>query len=484
MSMHDDGTQQVVQQNNLIQFPNSNFFSLNEVTHIENDNKTLFDNTNISKIFNGPISGDMWKKIKALNSKYPDNFDWSIYDQIYNRFGDNQPRGSVVFKTTFKLVNYHTSCSKCHHAFEIDSYGRGCIHNCVFCYAKDQLTSHGFWNRPVPFPVDLSEVRKIMHTIFETDRPSKWRAVMDAKVPLRIGSMSDSFMGMDKKYGVTKELIKILNYYQYPHIIFTRSDLAADDEYLSIFNKDLVSIQYSISGNNERYTRLVEPGAPSYKRRLAALKKIAEAGFWTTVRLNPFFPMYPDGYFTDEKSIVERFGSKANVPKFDYFDWSMLDELKEAKVPSILAGVVRLSSKAINNMSEATKLDIRSFFKPELLAGQGDKKYSDREIQHYYFQLAKEAQKRDIRFNTCYIGNGEKDYYQYQNLWSNKKDCCDAVGNVKGFTKTSQSINWEERTKHASCKVTAAKSQEQEQEMSKMYKALPSNNSIEQPYEI
>lgn len=427
----------------------------------------------ISRIFNGPVSADMWKKVKSLNSSYPDTFDWSIYDQIYNRFGENQPRGSVVFKTTFKLLNYHTSCSQCFYAFELDSYGRGCVHNCVFCYAKDQLSSHGFWNRPFPFPVDLSEVRKIMHTVFETDKPNKWREVMGKRTPLRIGSMSDSFMGMDKKYGVTKELIKILNYYKYPHIVFTRSDLAADDSYMEIYDRDLISIQYSISGNNEHYTRLIEPGAPSYKRRLAALKKLNEAGFWTTVRLNPFFPMFPDGYFTDEQSVIERFGSKEKAPKFDYFDWSMFDELSEAKVPSVLAGVVRLSSKAINNMSAATNLDIRSFFKPENLVGSGDKRYSDSEIRYYYLQLAKAAQKRGIRFNTCYIGNGEKDYYQYQSLWDNKKDCCDAVGNVKGFKNTSQSIDWEERIRHAACKTTARKAFEQQKIVSEIYENQP-----------
>lgn len=412
--------------------------------------------------FNGPISGPMWAKVKALDSKYPDTFDWATYDRIYDRYGENQPRGGVVFKTTFKLVNHHSTCNKCHQAFEIDSYGRGCIHNCVYCYAKDQLTTHGFWNRPMPFPVDLSEVRKIMYTVFESDKPSKWRNILIRRVPLRIGSMSDSFMHMDKKYGVTKELLKILNYYKYPHIIFTRSDLVADDEYLKILDRDLVSVQMSMSGNNEHLHRLIEPGAPSIKRRLAALQKLSESNFWTTVRINPMFPTHPDGYYTDKPSIIERFGSLENLPTFDLMNDEFIDQLKEAKVPSLLAGFVRLSSKAINSMSEVTGVDLRSFFKPEYLVGQGDKHYSDSEIAHYYFRLKKETHKRGIRFSTCYIGNGQKDFYQYQSLWDNKMDCCDAVGNVKSFTTTSQTVPWDERLKHAPCKEHALKSKAQE----------------------
>lgn len=418
----------------------------------------------------GPIENQMRTKLsKLVNTKYPDTFDWSTYDKIAKRYGDNQPRGGVVFKTTFKLVNHHSTCNKCFQAFEIDSYGRGCIHNCIYCYAKDQLTTHGFWNRPMPFPVDLSEVRKILYTVFETDKPSKWRNILSKKIPLRIGSMSDSFMHMDKKYGITKELLKMLNFYEYPHIIFTRSDLVAADEYLALLNRDLVSVQMSMSGDNEVLHKLIEPGAPSVERRLKALKRLAAANIWTTVRINPMFPVRPDGFYTDKDDVTLRFGSLENAPKFEIMSEEFWDKLEEANVPSVLAGFVRLSMTAINSITRATGIDIKSFFKPENLAGHGDKKYSDKEIAFYYFNQKKEASKRHIRFNTCYIGNGQKDFYQYQSLWDNKKDCCDAVGNVKAFKSTSQEITWDERLKFAPDKATAIKSREQEVEFDEKF---------------
>ena len=414
----------------------------------------------------GPIEKKMRLTLSKLkDSKYPDTFDWSIYDKIAARYGNEQPRGGVVFNTAFKLVNYHTSCSKCHYAFELDTYGRGCIHNCIYCYAKDQLSSHGYWNRPMPFPVNMVEVRKAFFNVFETEKPSKWRDVLEKKVPLRIGSMSDSFMWMDRKYKVTQELLKILSFYNYPYIVFTRSDLVATDEYMKLIRPDLASIQMSISGGNEHLTQLIEPGAPSVNRRLKALEKLATAGIWTTVRINPLFPIYPDGYFTDQESIRKRFGSRENCPKFELFNLDFISQLREAKVPSLLAGFVRLSSWAINNMSKETGLDFLSFFKPEFVKGHKDKKYSDSEIAFYYKMIQAECQKQGVRFNTCYIGNGEKDYYQYQHLWDNGKDCCDAVGNVAAFNTTSQTISWDERLRHASSKETAEKSMKQEKEM-------------------
>jgi len=331
----------------------------------------------------------------------------------------------------------------------------------------------------MPFPVNLAEVRKVFYTVFETNKKSKWREILEKRIPIRIGSMSDSFMWMDRKYKVTQELLKILNFYNYPHIIFTRSDLVAHDDYLKLLNKDLVSVQMSICGGNEHLTQLIEPGAPSVLRRLKALKTLNEEGYWTTVRVNPLFPMYPDGYFTDPDSIRMRFGKKENCPEFMLFEAEFIAQLKEHKVPSMLAGFVRLSTWAINNMTRETGIDFKSFFKPELLAGHGDKRYSDSEIAFYYKLIQAECAKNDIRFNTCFIGNGLKDYYQYQELWDNKGDCCDARGNVKAFQASSQEVPWEFREKQAACKEIAQKSRKQVEEMREIYR--PQNFTEEAP---
>lgn len=420
----------------------------------------------------GPIEAEMRQTIgKLVGCRYPDHFDWSVYDKLAAKFSET-PRGGVVFNTTFKLVNHHTSCNKCHYAFEIDSYGRGCFHNCVYCYAKDQLTSHGFWNRPQPFPVNLATIRKVFYTVFETDKSNTWRSIMERRIPIRVGSMSDSFMWLDTKYGVTKELLKIFKFYKYPYIIFTRSDLVAHDDYLALLDKKLCSVQFSIAGNNNRFTRIIEPGAPSYDRRLKALRKLADAGFWTTVRINPLFPKYPDGYYTDSLSIADRFGDRKKCPTLPFYDDQFIGELADAGVPSVLAGFVRLSNTAINNLSKVSGVDVKSFYKPELYEARGDKRYSDTEIAHYYRMLLRDCQQHKIRFNTCYIGNGIKDYFQYQDLWSNKGDCCDAQGQVQAFRgATCQDIPWSERRRHAPCKTDADQSQKMEVQATQEYNA-------------
>ena len=386
------------------------------------------------------------EKLKKVSS-YKCEYDFEIYRELELRYADNPPRGGITFKSPFKLVNAHTTCQQCLYAFEVDTYGRGCVHDCVYCYAKDQLEMHGFWNRPIPFPCDITQIWKVFYTVFETNKNSKWRKILEQRIPIRIGSMSDSFMQMDRKYKVTLEFLKILKHYNYPYIIFTRSDLVAHDSYIEQMDKDLCSIQMSISSTNDELNKLIEPGAPSAKRRLRALEKLVKAGFWTTVRINPLFPIYPNGFFTDPN-----YDHSKDSPKFDYFSFEMIDEIADHGVQSILTGFVRLSGFGLNNISKVTGTDLREFFGEKKFKRSSNYHYDDKEIRYYYETIKERAENRGVQFTTCYIGNGEDHFWKDQDLWSNKTDCCNAKGNIKAFGADSRQIDWDERMRHFSVK--------------------------------
>jgi DNA repair photolyase len=392
-----------------------------------------------------PITDSMIDKAAALSlkSKYKMYYDFEIMRKHEIRFIDKEFRGGIIFKTPFKLANSHKSCQQCLYAFETDTYGRGCTHDCLYCYAMDQLTQRAMWNNPMPAPIDITEVWKVFYTVFETDKKSKWREVMEKRVPLRIGSMSDSFMWLDKKFKVTQELLKILDFYKYPYIIFTRSDLIATKPYIDLLNPNLCSIQMSIASTNDELNKFMEPGTPSVKRRLEALQKMVRAGFWTTVRVNPFFPIYADGYFSDPNF------DRDNMPEpFHYSSFDMIDEIAQYGVQSILAGMVRLSPVSMGRIERSLGRNLRELFTQKSKSVK-DWHLSDKEVRAYYERIHARCKQNAIQFTTCYIGNGEEQFWKDQDLWDNKKDCCNAKGRVQAFKKTdSRSIPWEVRLKH------------------------------------
>ena len=399
-----------------------------------------------------PNTDEMALESERLNrlSSFQSTFDWEPIRALELRTIKNPVRGGFLFKSPFKLVNAHVTCQQCLYAFEIDTYGRGCVHNCVYCYAKEQLTLHGYWNNPFPVPADINAIRKVFYTVFETDKPTKWRKIVAQRIPIRIGSMSDSFMWLDDKLKVTKEFLKLLSHYKYPNLIFTRSDLVARDDYMSLLDRNLTSVQFSLSSVNDDMNKKLEPGAPSARRRLAAISKLNSNGIWTTVRLNPFFPTHPDGYYTNPD-----FSWDGEVPVFPFSSIEMIDEIAQAGTKSVLAGIVRLAPAALNNIEKASGINYRRFFTAGRTKSVKDYHYSDREIRYYYQKLKERCDLNNLEFTTCYIGNGEGNFWRDQDLWSNKIDCCNVKNRVSAFRKDSRQIPFEDRLKVSSTKGLA-----------------------------
>ncbi|MBK9039456.1 MAG: hypothetical protein IPL83_09885 [Bdellovibrionales bacterium] len=427
------------QPENIIPFPN---LSVEQVATLQ------------KPIIETPTTDELIRESKRLDrlSLYKSEYDWEIIRALEIRYKDRPIHSGIVKSNTIKLVNSHSTCQQCLYALEIDTYGRGCTHNCVYCYAKAELTVHGYWNNPIPVPVDLNEIRKIFYTAFETDKKSKWRELLLKRIPFRVGCMSDSFMWMDQKYKVSQEFLKIMKFYRYPYTVLTRSDLVATEEYIALLDKSLCSLQFSIPSTNDRMNKLIEPGTPSAKRRLAALKALNAAGFWTTVRINPLFPIYPDGYFTNPE-----FKWDGEIPKFDFTTFEMVDEIAATDTKSIIAGFGRFSSFALNNIQKATGFDLRKFYDRENVCKSArDWHYSDREIRHYYQEFKRRCDDKDIEMTTCYIGNGENHFWDHQDLWTNKKDCCNIKDRVSSFQTDAREIPFDSRLKFTTHKNSVA----------------------------
>ncbi|MCB9093345.1 MAG: hypothetical protein H6620_12390, partial [Halobacteriovoraceae bacterium] len=180
-----------------------------------------------------------------------------------------------------------------------------------------------------------------------------------------------------------------------------------------------------------------------------ALEKLVEAGFWTTVRINPLFPIYPEGYYSDPS-----FDRENNKLRFDYFSYDLIDKIADTGCQSLLAGMVRLSRYGLNQMKEATGIDLEPFFEVKNQKGnigikgvKRDFHFSEKEIRAYYERIHAKCIDRGIEFTTCYIGNGENMFWSDQDLWSNKTDCCNAKNRVKGFGEDARQLPFHTRLK-------------------------------------
>lgn len=180
------------------------------------------------------------------------------------------------FKSFYKTVGGNEG-NKCHYPTRLDTYGCGCQHDCKYCYAKSLLEFRNLWNNKQPSIADINKIKRLINRRWESGDI------------IRLGGMTDCFQPLEKKERVTYETIKALNDKRVGYLIVTKSALIADDDYISILDKELAHIQVSVTCTDDAFSRQYESASvPS--QRIAAIEKLQQAGFDVSLRLSPFVP--------------------------------------------------------------------------------------------------------------------------------------------------------------------------------------------------
>jgi DNA repair photolyase len=178
---------------------------------------------------------------------------------------------------------------------------RGCTHGCVYCYAPSLVHDERRWG-------DYVDAKINAPAVLERELRNLQKDV------IFISSASDPYQPVEAKYRLTRKSLEVIRKHDFPVLILTRSPLVLRD--LDILkNLRWVRVGFSISTASEHF---YEPGVPSLERRLAALRKLSDAGIKTWVSLAPIIP----------KLIL------------DDLDW-LFYELKRAKISAISLGLLR-----------------------------------------------------------------------------------------------------------------------------------------------
>jgi DNA repair photolyase len=168
----------------------------------------------------------------------------------------------------------------------------------------------------------------------------------------------------------------------------------------------------------------MEPNASKPEKRVQAIKKLGSLGFKTAFRINPLFPMYPDGFM-----------SKGIKHKLDvglsYFTFDMVNELISVKPHCIIAGFLRVCNSIMHEeMREKAGIDLEKYYV------LNTRYYSAEEIREYYTKIKGLCDQAGINFSVCYDADANFDTFRY--LWANPEDCCCAKNMIPGFEKTAR----------------------------------------------
>lgn len=328
----------------------------------------------------------------------------------------------MVYQKEFKSfigIPGGSEVQKCFYPLKLDTYGRGCSSNCVYCYSKATMSWRKMWDDINPATADFANIEKLFEDAFFGKKKGQIADLIRARYPIRLGGMTDCFAEAEKKNGVSLRLLKMLKDYSYPYLILTKNDIITQDEYMSALSPELAYIQFSVTTPFDDLSKIYEPGASTTTERLNAAKILSENGYRVAARICPLFPIYPDGYYS--------LGLYQDAPPLRYFDWSLVDMIAASKCTTIIAGFLRLNYYNNNRKRIVQEIgfDLDYLFSPEIRKKNDALYFSIEEKRYYYEKLHKMSHEKGLRFSVCY--DGDESYEVFQYLWENQNDCCDAT---------------------------------------------------------
>ncbi len=207
------------------------------------------------------------------------------------------------------------------------------VHNCLYCYVtsyKASLYSSFFDNtqnmgfrycKPKYF---RTELEKLLRFAGIRNEGTELQRAFGMKIPIRFGIRFEDFLPIEGRKKISLDCLQYLAEVEYPVMINTKSDLIGREDYVRALtdNKAGSAVHMTIISSDNDILKKLEPGAPSFQKRIQAIKNLTDAGIRVVARIEPFMP-----FITDQKERVDEWiervieaGSR-NVT-LDTYSWS------------------------------------------------------------------------------------------------------------------------------------------------------------------
>lgn len=203
----------------------------------------------------------------------------------------------------------------CPMPLNIDLYdGLKCPYRCRYCFAdyfRHSLYTSFFDNSKELGLRSCSEdfYRKELDKLLphRGEKVSGENTVINAVrlgIPMRLGIRFEDFAPVERKRGVSLGLLKYLASVKYPVMINTKSDLVGFEEYAAALasNPARAAVHITLISSDDSFLAKMEPGAPSFKRRIAAAAALEKAGVRVVARIEPWMM-----FLNDSKECVNEY---------------------------------------------------------------------------------------------------------------------------------------------------------------------------------
>lgn len=196
---------------------------------------------------------------------------------------------TMLFKENAKSIITRNDSPDIGFEQSINPY-KGCEHGCIYCYARP---AHAYLN--------LSSGLDFETKIFYKDNAAK---LLEKEIThpnyecklIMLGSNTDPYQPTESKLKITQSILEVLNKYNHPVMIITKSSLIERDIDLlaDMASRQLVKVAVSLTTLSVDLKRTLEPRTSSPQARLRTIRKLSGRGIPVRVMAAPIIPMIND----------------------------------------------------------------------------------------------------------------------------------------------------------------------------------------------
>ena len=170
-------------------------------------------------------------------------------------------------------------------AWSVNPY-QGCEHGCAYCYARP---THEFWGYSAG--LDFERTVLVKRNAPELLQKALRRPDWDRRT-ISISGNTDCYQPVERKEGITRRLLEVVQEYRQPVGIITKNALVLRDIDIlaEMAAHRLAMVAISLTTLNEELRRVLEPRTSTARNRLHAIETLSKAGVPVFVMTAPIIP--------------------------------------------------------------------------------------------------------------------------------------------------------------------------------------------------
>lgn len=247
--------------------------------------------------------------------------------------------------------------------FSINPY-QGCEHGCSYCYARP---THEYWGYGAGLEFESVILIKknapdLLQKAFEK---KSWKGA-----PIMLSGNTDCYQPAERKFEITRQLLKVCLEYRNPVGIITKNNLVLRDmDILSeMASENLAMVNISLNTLTEDLRRRSEPRTTSVNGRLNAIEKLSEAGIPVNVLIAPVIP----GLNSHEIFALVEEVSKRGASSIGYIVLRLNGHLENLFSDWLDIHYPDRKDKVLNQVSEAHGGSVNDFRFGKRMRGEGE----------------------------------------------------------------------------------------------------------------